>query len=74
MARQRWREMSSKRQTAVLCLASVQLSLAATAWLDLARHPAEEINGSKGKWAAIIAISFVGPGAYFRRGRVRTHA
>ena len=54
---------------AVLTLASVQLSLAATAWADLATRPAEKVNGSKGKWALITLINFVGPIWYFRKGR-----
>lgn len=68
----KWQDLSSGQQTAVLTLASVQLSLAATAWADLARRPAEEVNGSKAKWAAIIAINFVGPVLYFTKGRRRT--
>lgn len=67
----RWHDLSSRQQTAVLTLASVQLSLAATAWADLATRPAAEVNGSKRRWAAIIAINVVGPMAYFRRGRRR---
>jgi hypothetical protein len=35
-------------------------------------RPAEEIRGSKAKWAAIIAINYVGPILYFTRGRVRS--
>ena len=70
MTRYRWSEMSGGRQTAVLCLVSLHLSLAATAWLDLARRPAAEVNGSKAKWAAVIAITLVGPIAYFRQGSV----
>ncbi len=72
VARRRWRDLSSREQTAVLTLASVQLSLAATAWVDLARRPAAEVNGSKLRWALLIAINFVGPVAYFRWGRRRT--
>ncbi len=72
MARRRWRDLSSREQTAVLTLASVQLSLAATAWVDLARRPAAEVNGSKLRWALLIAINFVGPVAYFRWGRRHT--
>ena len=37
-------------------------------WADLALRPAAEVNGGKGKWAAIIAVNFVGPVLYFRRG------
>jgi hypothetical protein len=54
-----------------LVLASVQLSLAITAWTDLARRPAEEVNGSRKAWAAVIAVNFVGPVLYFWRGRKR---
>jgi len=64
----RWRDLSPKQQAVVLTLASIQLSLAATAWTDLARRDAAEVNGSKGKWAAIIAVNFVGPVLYFVRG------
>ena len=52
--------------------ASVQLSLAATAWAQLATTPAAEVNGSKVRWAAIIAINFLGPLAWFRWGRRTT--
>ena len=69
MARRRWRELTPAQQTAVLTLGSVQLSLAATAWTDLARRPAAEVNGSKAAWAAVVAVNFVGPLAYFRWGR-----
>ncbi len=57
------------QQAAIVVAGCVQVSLAAAAWADLARRPAEEVVGSKGKWAAIIAINFVGPLAYFARGR-----
>ncbi len=72
MARRRWRDLSSRQQAAVLTLASVQLSLAATAWADLATRPAAEVNGSKGRWTLLIAVNVVGPVAYFRRGRRRS--
>ena len=69
MPKKDWSDLSRREQTVILTLASVQLSLAATALADLASRPAELINGSKAKWAAIIAINFVGPLAYFRWGR-----
>jgi hypothetical protein len=70
MSRRRWAELSEPQQTAVLVAASLQLSLAATAWADLAIRPAELVNGRKAIWAAIIGVSFVGPLAYFARGRL----
>ena len=69
MTRRSWSDLTPRQQTAVLVLGSVQLSLAATAWADLARRPADEVNGSKLRWALIIAINFLGPVAYFRWGR-----
>jgi hypothetical protein len=64
----RWSDLTPGQQTALLVLGSVELSLALTAWTDLARRPAEQVNGSKAKWAAVIALNIVGPLVYFRRG------
>jgi len=72
MARKRWSDLSDREKTAVLVLASVQLSLAATAWVDLARRPAELVRGPKPAWALGIAVNFVGPLAYFTVGRRRS--
>jgi hypothetical protein len=69
-----WSEMSDRERATMLVLGSIQMSLAAAAWVDLARRDASEVNGSKGKWAAIIAINWVGPIAYFARGRVKPAA
>jgi hypothetical protein len=69
MARTRWADLTDRQRTIVLTLASIQLSLAATAWADLARQPADQVNGRKAVWAAIIAVNFVGPLSYFRWGR-----
>jgi hypothetical protein len=65
----KWSDLTPSQQRTILTLGSIQLSLAATAWVDLARRKPEEINGSKGRWAAIIAINWVGPVLYFARGR-----
>jgi len=70
VSRPRWHDLSDAQKTGLLTLASLQLSLAVTAWVDLARRPGHLVNGSKAKWAAVIAINFVGPIAYFRRGRL----
>lgn len=64
-----WTELSDNQKTAVLTLASIQLSLAVTAWADLAVRPPEMVNGRKMTWAAIIAVNFVGPALYFTVGR-----
>ncbi|MCJ8504544.1 PLDc N-terminal domain-containing protein [Kocuria flava] len=64
----RWDELTDAQRTALLVLASVQVSLAVTAWTDLALRPAAQVNGRKAAWAAVIAVNFVGPVLYFTRG------
>ncbi|EYT57146.1 membrane protein [Dietzia sp. UCD-THP] len=71
MRKKSWNELSDGQKTALLTLMSVQVSLAVTAWTDLAFRPAEQVRGSKGRWAAIIAVNFIGPALYFVRGRRR---
>ena len=46
MAKKQWSELTSGQRTAAIVAGCVQLSLAATAWADLARRPAEEVEGS----------------------------
>jgi Phospholipase_D-nuclease N-terminal len=69
MAR-RWGELSERQQSSILVAASLQLSLAATAWADLVTRPPELVNGRKSMWAAVIGVNFVGPMAYFAWGRL----
>jgi len=66
-----WADLSDRQKTAVFVLGSVQLCLAATAWVDLATRPSVQINGRKSTWAAVIAVNWVGPLVYFRWGRRR---
>jgi hypothetical protein len=72
MAVRRWADLTDRQKTLVLVGASVQLSLAATAWTDLARRPSSQVNGSKALWAAVIGVNFLGPIAYFTLG-IRRH-
>ena len=44
---QKWSDLSSRRQTGMLIGGFIQLALAATAWADLARRPADEVNGPR---------------------------
>ena len=69
--KKRWSDLSDREKTAVLVAASVQISLAATAWIDLARRPADQVRGPKAAWAAAIGVNFVGPIAYFAWGTRR---
>jgi hypothetical protein len=67
--RRRWADLTPRRRTAVFVAAAVQLSLAAAAWTDLASRAPAEVNGSRTTWAAVIAVNWVGPLAWFRWGR-----
>ena len=71
MASKKWSDMSPAQQTATVVSGVVQASLAIAAWVDLARRDASEVNCSKAKWAAVIAINWVGPITNFVRGRRR---
>jgi hypothetical protein len=66
--------MSDRNKTITLMAARVQNSLAATAWTDLARRPAEDVVGPKALWAVVIAVNFVGSIAYLHeRSPSRAH-
>ena len=69
MAKKKWSDLTSGQRKAMIALGTVEVALASAAYIDLIRRPADEVDGSKGKWAAIIAINIVGPIAYFTRGR-----
>ena len=71
MAQKRWTDLTQGQRAAVIALGTVQISLATRAWWQLAHQPAARVNGPKPMWAAIIAINFVGPLAWFRWGRRR---
>lgn len=70
MTRRRWSDLTDRSKTVILVLASFQLSLAITAWVDLIRRPTSQVRGSKVAWSAVIAVNFIGPAAYFRLGRL----
>ena len=71
MENRNWSDLTPQERTGMVVAASVQLALAAAAWTDLARRPAELVRGPKLVWAALIAVNFVGPIAYFVVGRRR---
>lgn len=66
-----WNELSDRGKTLLLVAAGVEVSLALTAWVDLARRPASSVVGPKRVWAVVIAVNVVGPITYFVAGRRR---
>ena len=69
--KRKWKDLSGGQRCGVVVLASIQLSLAVSAWADLATRPAARVNGKKSVWAAVIAVNYIGPIAYFVGGRRR---
>ena len=67
--RRRWRDLTRRQKTALSVSAAAQFALAAAAWADLARRPPAQVRGPKWRWAALIAVNYAGPIAYFRWGR-----
>lgn len=66
-----WSSMSGGRKAMTMVMGAAQVALAVTAWKDLAKRPADQVNGPKAAWAAAIAVNFIGPILYFTKGRVK---
>lgn len=64
MGNRKWADMSPAQKTVMLTLISVEVSLTATALVDLVRRPADQIHGRKGVWALALFVQPVGPVAY----------
>jgi hypothetical protein len=68
-----WSEMSNRQRAGVVTLGLIQMTLLFAALWDLRRRPEESINGSKRLWKAVVFVNYIGPIAYFWKGR-RTDA
>jgi len=64
MATKKWAELTSAQKTVILTVASIEMSLTATAAVDLVRRPASQVHGRKGLWALALFVQPVGPVAY----------
>lgn len=65
-----WVEWTTYEKAGIILLAVARFGLAVVALADVLRRPAEKVNGNKVAWsAAILAINFIGPIAYFIFGR-----
>ena len=72
MARKKWNELSPRSRRLVVAGAAFEGALKIAALVDLARRPADAVNGSKKVWAtAIVLVNSMGavPITYFVRGR-----
>lgn len=64
MRNRKWSELTPAQKTVMLTLISVEVSLTATALVDLVRRPADQVHGRKGVWALALFVQPVGPVAY----------
>ena len=64
-----WSDLSDNQKAAILVAASVELSLTATALVDLVRRPREQVRGPKALWFLGCFVQPVGPIAYLACGR-----
>ncbi|MGW0595281.1 hypothetical protein [Streptosporangium sp. NPDC002607] len=66
----RWSDLSDRQRAAILTLASIELSLTATAAADLWCRPAGQIRGRKALWWPLLLVQPFGPIAYLTLGRI----
>ena len=65
----KWSELPALAKAGVVVMTILQFSLLFAALADIRRRPPAEINGSKALWTGLAFINFVGPIAYFVKGR-----
>lgn len=73
-ASRRWNDLDPGVRRLVVVAGAFEALLKIAALIDLARRPAVDVRGSKGRWAAaIVLINSAGavPVLYFRYGRRR---
>ncbi|GAB3282334.1 hypothetical protein GCM10027449_24230 [Sinomonas notoginsengisoli] len=67
--KKKWAELSGGQRVGVVITGAIQITLQALALRDLAKRPAEQVNGPKFAWAGATFINTIGPIAYFLLGR-----
>ena len=68
-SKKRWSDLTSTQQRLIIASAAVELALTATALVDLARRPADQVRGPKALWVLGCLVQPVGPLAYLALGR-----
>ncbi|GAA3217299.1 PLDc N-terminal domain-containing protein [Oerskovia jenensis] len=64
-----WSDLSSGKKALVVVGSLVQISLTVAGYRDLARRSPDEVEGPKIAWGVAMLVNWVGPIAYFARGR-----
>ena len=74
MTKKRWSSLSPQTRRLIVAGGTIEATLKIAALVDLVRRPAEQVRGSKPRWAvAILLINSGGlvPVAYFAYGKRR---
>ncbi|MBE7700677.1 PLDc N-terminal domain-containing protein [Oerskovia sp. Sa1BUA8] len=70
MARKKsWNEFSGRKKALMVVVSLVQISLTVAGYRDLAKRSADEVEGPKIAWGVAMLANWVGPIAYFAKGR-----
>ncbi|MFE4463556.1 PLDc N-terminal domain-containing protein [Oerskovia sp. NPDC056781] len=64
-----WSEFSGRKKALMVVASIVQVSLTVAGYRDLARRSADEVEGPKLAWGVAMLANWVGPIAYFAKGR-----
>lgn len=64
-----WKDFSAKRKTGMVILGLAQVALTTAAYRDLARRPADKVDGTKLAWSLALLVNWIGPLTYFAKGR-----
>ncbi|HSK98144.1 MAG TPA: hypothetical protein VK891_16075 [Euzebyales bacterium] len=67
--RRSWQELSPRQRAGIGVLGIIQVTLLLAALRDLRRRSDDQINGSRRLWKAAVFINYIGPIAYFWKGR-----
>jgi hypothetical protein len=54
----------------VAVVGAAQVALTAAAFRDLVKRPAEQVDGPKLAWGIALLVNWIGPIAYFTKGRL----
>lgn len=68
-SKKRWSDLTRTQQLLIIASAGVELVVTATALVDLARRPADQMRGTKPLWALGCIVQPLGPVAYLVLGR-----
>lgn len=64
-----WKDLSGGRKLFVALVTTAQLALTVAAYKDLIQRPEKEVEGPKLAWGIALLVNWVGPIAYFAKGR-----